>query len=110
MAVTLTEAARTEIARIIQAQGLDEQTALRISIEGGGCSGLQYRLTLDGEFDPAVDVRYTGPDVAVVTRKKYALHLDGTTIDFQDGPLGRGFAIENPNYPRWGGCPGCGGH
>lgn len=109
MAITLTEAAQNEIARIIQAQGLGEQTALRISIEGGGCSGLQYRLTLDEQFDPAVDVRYPGP-VSVVTKKKFALHLEGTTIDFQEGPFGRGFAIENPNYPRWGGCPGCGGH
>jgi Fe-S cluster assembly iron-binding protein IscA len=39
-----------------------------------------------------------------------ALHLDGTTIDFQDGPHGRGFAIDNPSVPRSGGCPGCGGH
>ncbi len=109
MAITLTESARNEILRIIQSQGLEPQTSLRISIEGGGCSGLQYRLTLDDQFDPAVDVRYPGPDVAVVTRKKFALHLDGTTIDFQEGPFGRGFAIENPNYPRWGGCPGCGG-
>ncbi len=89
MPITLTDQARAEVVRILKAQGLDEQTALRISVEGGGCSGLQYRLTLDSEFDPAVDVRYTGPDVAVVTRKKFALHLDGTTIDFQDGPLGR---------------------
>ncbi|MCS7305626.1 MAG: iron-sulfur cluster assembly accessory protein [Thermoguttaceae bacterium] len=108
MGITLTESARNEIVRIIKSQGLASQTALRISIEGGGCSGLQYRLTLDEQFDPAVDVRYPGPDVAVVTRKKFALHLDGTTIDFQETPLGRGFAIENPNYPRWGGCPGCG--
>jgi Fe-S cluster assembly iron-binding protein IscA len=43
-------------------------------------------------------------------RKKFALHLDGTTIDFQDGPLGRGFTIDNPNYALGGGCPGCGGH
>ena len=48
--------------------------------------------------------------VAVVTKKKMALHLDGTTIDFLDGPGGRGFTIDNPNVPRGGGCPGCGHH
>ena len=48
--------------------------------------------------------------VALVTRKKMALHLDGATIDFKDGPTGRGFAVENPNAPASGGCPGCGGH
>ena len=46
----------------------------------------------------------------MVTTKLFALHLDGTTIDFQDGPMGRGFAIDNPNQPKGGGCPGCGGH
>lgn len=110
MAITLTETAGAEVARILKSQGAEEGTALRLLVDGGGCSGLQYRLTLDAEFDPAVDVRYENPGVPLVTRKKMALHLDGTTIDFQDGPMGRGFAIENPNYARAGGCPGCGGH
>ena len=47
---------------------------------------------------------------SLVTQKKMALFLDGTTIDFKDGPTGRGFAIENPNVPKGGGCSGCGGH
>jgi Fe-S cluster assembly iron-binding protein IscA len=48
--------------------------------------------------------------VAIVATKKMALHLDGTKIDFLDGPMGRGFSIDNPNVPRGGGCPGCGHH
>ena len=59
-----------------------------------------------GEFDPAVDTYFDQYGVKLVTKKKFALHLDGTTIDFKDGPMGRGFAIDNPNYVR--GCPGCG--
>ena len=56
------------------------------------------------------DARYEQYGVPLVTTKKFALHLDGTTIDFKDGPMGRGFAIDNPNYAQGGGCPGCGGH
>jgi len=110
MAVTLTPVAAEEIKRIMEGQKLEEGTTVRMGIGGGGCSGLQYSMGFDTEFDPKVDVRYDCHGVALVTRKKFALHLDGTTVDFEDGPRGRGFNIENPNYVRTGGCHGCGGH
>jgi iron-sulfur cluster assembly protein len=110
MAITLTEAAAGEIKRYMEAQKVEEEAVLRMGIAGGGCSGLQYTLGFEVDYNPAVDARYEQHGVAVVTSKKMALHLDGTTIDFLDGPMGRGFAIENPNVPRGGGCPGCGHH
>ncbi len=109
MSITLTEAAAQEIQRIIEVQKIEPGTHLRMAIGGGGCSGLQYSLGFDSEFDPAVDARFDQHGVSLVVRKKFALHLEGTTIDFVDGPAGRGFAINNPNYPQGGGCPGCGG-
>ena len=110
MSVTLTEAAAAEVKRIMDSQKLEEGALLRMGVAGGGCSGLQYALRFDNEFDPEIDARYDQHGVGVVTRKKYALHLSGTQIDFADGPMGRGFTIENPNYSAGGGCPGCGGH
>lgn len=110
MGVTLTETAATEVRRIMDSQELDQDTVLRMGVAGGGCSGLQYSLGFDNQYDPKVDARYEQNGVALVTRKKFALHLDGTTIDFKDGPMGRGFAIDNPNYSLGGGCPGCGGY
>ena len=110
MAVTLTESAAAEVSRIMESQKLEEGTVLRMGVAGGGCSGLQYALGFDTSFDPKVDVKFENHGVGLVTQKKFALHLDGTTIDFQDGPMGRGFAIDNPNYAQGGGCPGCGGH
>jgi len=110
MSVTLTENAAEEIKRILESQKLESSTVLRMGIMGGGCHGLQYSLGFDNEFDAAMDARYEQHGVAVVARKKVAPHLDGTMIDFVDGPMGRGFAIENPNYPRGGGCSGCGHH
>jgi iron-sulfur cluster assembly accessory protein len=110
MAIILTETAAEEIKRYREAQKVEEGTVLRMGVAGGGCSGLQYTLGLETDFDPVVDARYEQHGVAIVTSKKMALHLDGTTIDFQDGPKGRGFSIDNPNVPRGGGCPGCGHH
>ena len=109
MSITLTETAAGEIKRVMESQSL-ETVMLRMGIAGGGCSGLQYSLSFDKEFDPKADARYDQHGVTLVTRKKFDLHLDGTVIDFQDGAMGRGFTIENPNYARSGGCPGCGGH
>ena len=108
MAITLTDAACGEIRRIMESEK-QEDALIRVHIAGGGCSGLQYQLGFDSEFDPKLDARYDRDGVSLVTRKKYALHLDGTKIDFQEGPGGRGFSVENPNYASTGGCPGCGG-
>lgn len=102
----MTEAAAVEIKQIFDSQKLEEGTYLRMGVAGGGCSGLQYALGFDTKFDPAVDTCFDQYGVKLVTKKKFALHLDGTTIDFKDGPMGRGFAIDNPNCVS--GCPGCG--
>jgi iron-sulfur cluster assembly protein len=110
MAVVLSATAAEEIKRIVEQQKLDGNTVLRMGISGGGCHGLQYSLAFDNQYDPATDARYEHHGVALVARKKFALHLDGTQIDYADGPMGRGFSIEYPNYPRGGGCAGCGHH
>lgn len=110
MAITLTEAAATEVKRFMESQPVGDGAVLRMGVAGGGCSGLQYSLGFATDFDPKADARYEHHGVSLVTTKKMALYLDGTTVDYLDGPMGRGFAIDNPNAPRGGGCPGCGGH
>lgn len=110
MSITLTPTATQEVKNILEAQHLSDDTVLRVAILGGGCSGMQYSLGFDNTFDPETDIKYDFDGVSLVTQKKYDLHFDGTEIDFLDGPTGRGFAIENPNFPRSAGCAGCGGH
>jgi len=110
MAINLTERAADEVKKFMDQQEVGDAAYLRMSVTGGGCSGLQYSLGFETDFDPTVDHEYEQHGVKLVARKKMALHLDGTTIDFQDGPMGRGFAIDNPNAPKGGGCPGCHGH
>ena len=111
MAVIVTEEAAQQINKVIAEQEMDEGTVIRMGIAGGGCSGLRYFLGFDKEsgVDPDVDACFDQHGVKLVTSKKHDLHLDGTTIDYRDGPSGSGFVIENPNNVG-GGCPGCGGH
>ena len=109
MSITLTEAAAGEVKRYMEAQKVEDGSVLRLTVSSGGCAGPQYTLGLQNDFDPELDARYEHHGVTLVTRKETATHLDGTTIDFKDGPAGCGFAIDNPNQPSCGSCTACGG-
>jgi iron-sulfur cluster assembly protein len=108
MPIVLTPAAINEVSQIKKAQNLGAETFLRISILGGGCSGMQYALNFDNVFDAVLDTKYEFGGVALATQKKFDPHLDGTEIDFLNSETGRGFAIENPNFPKMAGCACCG--
>ncbi|GHT17237.1 heme biosynthesis protein HemY [Planctomycetales bacterium] len=108
MSILMTPAAKDEVGKIKTSQNLGSETFLRISILGGGCSGMQYALNFDNAFDAAVDTKYEYGDVMLATAKKYDPHFDGTEIDFIDSASGRGFSIENPNFPKAAGCACCG--
>jgi len=109
MSIILTDAAAEEVKAVMAAREPGTNAFLRMSILGGGCSGLQYSLSFDTEYDPKTDAKYEQHGVFVVTKKKFDLHLEGTEVDFLDTPTARGFSIENPNYPKGAGCAGCGG-
>jgi len=108
MAITLTEKAASEVQRIMDEQKdqIEEGSALRVRVTGGGCSGLSYALGFDPKFDDKDDTRYEHHGVAVVVDKRSNLFLDGTTVDFYDGVERRGFTFENPNAVRSCGCGG----
>ena len=108
--IIITPTAVTEVHNIMTSQNLEPATVLRIGILGGGCSGMQYSLGFDTQFDPKVDVQYDFGDVKLVTAKKFDLYFGGTEIDYVETPYSKGFSIENPNFPKTAGCPGCGGH
>lgn len=100
--ITLTEKAAEEIKNII-AQENDHDLALRVGVQGGGCSGLSYFLTLDK--DPrAEDKVFEQHGVKVFLDSKSAMYLEGTELDFTDGLNGRGFVFNNPNAIRTCGC------
>jgi iron-sulfur cluster assembly protein/iron-sulfur cluster insertion protein len=75
---------------------------LRLFIEDGGCSGLQYGMSFD---EPkANDASFESEGVEIVVDPKSLDHLDGTTVDFDDGLHGKGFEIKNPNAHTTCGC------
>lgn len=103
MAVTLTEAAATEIKRVIDEQNFTDKV-LRIGIVAGGCSGFQYSLTFDDGYDESKDHLTEQHGVRMVVDKRSDLHLDGTTLDFYSGLEKRGFTFDNPNVVKSCGC------
>jgi iron-sulfur cluster assembly protein len=106
MGVKLTEKAAAEVKRVIQEQNLEEEMFLRIGVAGGGCSGFNYTLGFDKEFDAKKDAKFDCYGVDVVVDKKSSLYLDGTTIDWYESIERRGFTFENPNAVKSCGCGG----
>ncbi len=103
--VTVTEKAIQEIKRIMQEQSLNpEETALRVRILGGGCSGFEYKLDLDGEFNEVKDNVFPTGDIKVVIDKRSSLYVDGAIVDFHDALDKRGFVVTNPNAKSTCGC------
>ncbi|MBI5867878.1 MAG: iron-sulfur cluster assembly accessory protein [candidate division Zixibacteria bacterium] len=101
-AIELTDKAAAEVLRLIEAEKLTGHF-LRVGVQGGGCSGLQYSLNFETEtdkFDKVYDIK----GVKVVVDLKSALYLQGTTLDFVQSLTGGGFKFINPNASRSCGC------
>lgn len=104
MAVILTEKAAKEIASIIEQQELDKDAVrLRVGVKGGGCSGFSYVLDLT-ETQKETDEVFEQHGIKVVCDPKSLLYLNGTTVDFKDELMGRGFVFNNPNASTTCGC------
>ncbi|WP_414044680.1 HesB/IscA family protein [Macrococcus equi] len=100
--VILTEAAAYEVKSMMEKNDLPNGF-LRISVKGGGCTGLSYGMSAEeqpGENDEVLS--FYG--VNVLVDKADAPILNGTTIDFKQSLMGGGFAIENPNAIASCGC------
>ena len=72
---------------------------LRVSVVGGGCSGLSYKMDFDNQQKPNDQV-FEHNGIKVVTDLKSFLYLVNTTLDFSDGLNGKGFFFSNPNASR----------
>ena len=134
MAVIVTDAAVREIVSIVRQQGLDaEKIRLRVGVKGGGCSGFSYLLDLtetekendEGwEYTAVVPVVAAQPvavgggdaggssgsgdeesfTVRVICDPYSYLYLNGTSVDFREEIMGRGFVFNNPNASGTCGC------
>ncbi|WP_019995362.1 HesB/IscA family protein [Aureimonas ureilytica] len=99
--VTVSDAAARRIVSILQKT--PSETALRISVEGGGCSGFSYKfdLTHEGEAD---DLVIEKDGARVLIDQTSLAYLDGSVVDFVDDLMGQSFQISNPNAVASCGC------
>jgi iron-sulfur cluster assembly protein len=101
--VTVTDKAKLKIEDLKSTSGLDTSYFLRVSVQGGGCSGLSYKLDFDNEEKPG-DQFFEDQGVRLALDMKSFLYLAGTELDFSDGLNGKGFNFHNPNASRTCGC------
>jgi iron-sulfur cluster assembly protein len=103
--IYVSDKAREKVAHLMQEANIGDSNDyfLRVSVVGGGCSGLSYKLDFDNESKP-MDQVFEDNGVKVVTDLKSFLYLVNTTLDFSDGLNGKGFYFSNPNASRTCGC------
>jgi iron-sulfur cluster assembly accessory protein len=101
--ITLTDRAAQEVLDILEQQGGEEELALRIYVAGGGCSGLQYGMALDENFEEG-DQFFSERGIRVVIDPMSLKYIQGSIVDYVETPMGGGFKVENPNATRSCGC------
>ena len=100
--IQLSETAQKAILRLQSEQG-KPGSFFRVSVKGGGCSGMTYEVRFDdqqGEQDRSYDIN----GIKVVSDLKSLLYLDGMSIDFSTELVGGGFRFINPNAKGSCGC------
>ncbi len=99
--VTVSERAARRIGEILKSEPTG--TMLRVSVEGGGCSGFQYKFDMDR--DQASDDLVISRDGATVLNDPVSVnYMAGSEIDFVDDLIGASFKIKNPNATASCGC------
>jgi len=100
--ITITESATAKIKDIL-AEENNPALKLRVFVQGGGCSGMQYGFTLDEEqAEDDWDLEIGG--VHVLVDSMSGGYLQGATVDYKDDVMGSSFTIDNPQATTTCGC------
>lgn len=99
--IIVTDKAKARVVKLMEEAGHagDPSYFLRVSVVGGGCSGLSYKMDFDNELKSSDQV-FEDKGLKVVTDLKSFLYLVNTELDFSDGLDGKGFTFNNPNATR----------
>jgi iron-sulfur cluster assembly protein len=100
--VSFTEGAKKELRKLRTQQELGEDFGVRVGVEGGGCSGMNYVLGFDQKKEGDQEFEVDG--IKIFMHKAHGLYLAGMEIEFQDGLNARGFTFNNPNAKSTCGC------
>jgi iron-sulfur cluster assembly protein len=101
--ITVSENAKQHALDLMKAEGYGNEAFIRVGVEGGGCSGLSYKL----EFDKTIkegDQKFEDKGIVIVVDRKSFLYLVGTELEYSGGLNGKGFVFKNPNANRTCGC------
>jgi iron-sulfur cluster assembly accessory protein len=99
--VNMTPTAMDKVRELL-AQENDPGLALRVFVAGGGCSGLQYGMTLDEEQEGDTVIPLSG--IKILVDEMSMGYIDGSEIDYVDSLMGAGFTVNNPNAVSSCGC------
>ena len=99
--VNMTPAAADKVRELLTQEN-DPSLALRVFVAGGGCSGLQYGMTLDEEQEGDTVISISGFNILVDEMSMG--YIDGSEIDYVDSLMGAGFTVNNPNAVSSCGC------
>lgn len=100
--VNLTESAAQQVRAMLSDQPENAGKLLRVYVEGGGCSGMQYGMVFDEKRDNDRCAESFG--VSVLVDAVSAEYLQGAVVDYSDALTGGGFKISNPNAKSSCGC------
>ena len=101
--ITVTENAKNHALRLIRDENRAEGTFIRVGVDGGGCSGLSYKLEFDDTLKEG-DQMFEDKGIKIVVDRKSFLYLVGTELEYTGGLNGKGFVFNNPNASRTCGC------
>ncbi|MBL7888124.1 MAG: iron-sulfur cluster assembly accessory protein [Bacteroidia bacterium] len=101
--ITVSENAKQHALDLMQQENRPEGTFIRVGVEGGGCSGLSYKLEFDNVSKEGDQV-FEDKGIKIAVDKKSFLYLVGTELDYTGGLNGKGFVFNNPNASRTCGC------
>jgi iron-sulfur cluster assembly protein len=101
--ITVTELAKEKAIFLMKQENKPADSFIRVGVEGGGCSGLSYKLEFDNQVKEG-DKIFEDKGIKIVCDRKSFLYLVGTQLDFSDGLNGKGFQFNNPNASRTCGC------
>jgi len=99
--ISLTESAANKIRSLQQENGVENEY-MRLSVEPGGCSGMEYAMSFASRDDEDEVIEAHG--VQVIVDAVSLTYLEGTEVHFDDGLHGKGFEIRNPNAQNTCGC------
>jgi iron-sulfur cluster insertion protein len=101
--VNITDSAFGRVKEIKLEDSIPDTTSLRVFVQGGGCSGMEYGFTFDDNVNED-DFTFEQNDVKVLVDSMSMQYLSGATIDFKDDIEGSRFVINNPNAQTTCGC------